>query len=100
MIENNLTTAIFIVLAYTFTIAYFIRTSIASEYERTLDEIEKIANNAIDGIYATRSTDYSAGMSCIGNYILDEIDKLRSDNDFWTVHQSNYKESCMQILGA
>lgn len=80
--EADLITAIFIVLAYTFTIAYFIRTSIASEYERTLDEIEKIANDAIDGMYATCSTDYSEGMSYIGNCILDEIDKLRSANDF------------------
>ncbi len=82
MIENNLTTAIFIVLAYTFTIAYFIKSGIASEYERTLGNIEEIANNAVNGKYATYSTDYSAGMSCIGNYILNEIDKLRSDNDF------------------
>ena len=43
--------------------------------EQTLQEIRAIAENAINGEYKTKSSDYSEGMEIIGHYVMQKITK-------------------------
>ncbi|MBR6099393.1 hypothetical protein IKP85_06570 [bacterium] len=46
-----------------------------TKLEQTLQEIKEIAEMAINGGYATKSSDYSEGMEIIGHYVLQLITK-------------------------
>ena len=44
--------------------------------EDTLQEIKEIATSAINGMYATKSSDYSEGMETIGHYVMNKISEV------------------------
>ena len=48
-------------------------------YYQTLQEIKEIAENAINGEYKTKSSDYSEGMEIIGHYVMQKITKAEEE---------------------
>lgn len=48
-------------------------------YYTTLQEIKAIAETAINGGYATKSSDYSEGMEIIGHYVMQKITKAEEE---------------------
>ena len=48
-------------------------------YKQTLQEIKETAETAINGGYATKSSDYSEGMEIIGHYVLQKITKAEEE---------------------
>lgn len=49
--------------------------------KQTLQEIKAIAENAINGEYKTKSSDYSEGMEIIGHYVMQKITKAESEEE-------------------
>ena len=47
-----------------------------SDYITLLQEIKEIAETAINGMYATKSSDYSEGMETIGHYVMNKISEV------------------------